>query len=297
MRTPDYAAITWDQLADQRGTEVQRFDPETTRDLPAPARRLLLRALPPRTLLKPTVDLEMTGEIKLGPIWMPFEASQILHAGLGFVWRPIVGGRIVRFSGADSLGPDGARMEFRLHGKIPIVKASGPQVDKSAAGRLAAETVAWLPQALTPQAGATWAPIDDVSASVAIATPSGPIDVEVLVDEDGRLKSMKLQRWNESADPPQHEAFGGAVLSEYTTCVGVRIAGSGIVGWHWDTDDQDDGIFFRYTIGPRHQPAKQEARLRGLVAQKIEIPYAERGSQNWLPGVTGLAKTPKVCSQ
>ena len=51
-------------------------------------------------------------------------------------------------------------MHFRLHGLIPVVHSSGPDIARSGAGRLAAETVAWLPQALVPQSGAQWTPID-----------------------------------------------------------------------------------------------------------------------------------------
>jgi hypothetical protein len=42
--------------------------------------------------------------------------------------------------------------------------------------------------------------------------------------------------------------FGGAVSDEFITPVGVRIAGTGVVGWNWRTADQPDGEFFRYTI-------------------------------------------------
>jgi len=153
------------------------FDPSTLDGLPAPAQRFLASAIADGAPLPRSVQLEMTGRIKLG-VWLPFTARQILVAGQGFVWQPIVGGRIVRFVGADALGPDGARMEFRLHGRIPVVNASGPDTDRSAAGRLAAETVAWLPQALTPQAGASWRPIDDGRATVILTGPGGPVDAQ-----------------------------------------------------------------------------------------------------------------------
>lgn len=59
----------------------------------------------------------------VGSRWMPFAADQVLRAGVGFVRKPIVGGHVVRFVGADILGPDGARKEFRLHGLIPVATA------------------------------------------------------------------------------------------------------------------------------------------------------------------------------
>lgn len=242
------AVTVCEELEAHTQRETLRLDPTTLSGLPSPARRFLQHALPQGTPLSAAVELGMEGAIKLGPRWFPFSASQILRAGVGFVWEPVVGGRFIRFLGADILGSQGALMEFRLHGRIPIVKAAGPDTTKSAAGRLAAETVAWLPQTLTPQAGATWTAIDDETATVTIPTPSGDIDVDIKVAVDGTLESMNLQRWNDSAKPPRHEAFGGTVSSDHVTTSGVRIAGSGTVGWGWDTTERDDHLFFRYTI-------------------------------------------------
>lgn len=190
----------------------------------------------------------MEGEIKLGGRWFPFVADQILRAGVGFVWAPTVGSHIIRFTGADVLGPSGARIEFRFHGRIPVVRGSGPDIERSAVGRLAAETVAWLPQALTPQAGATWIGADDRRATVTIAVGGQPIEVNVAIDGDGQLTWLGLQRWKDSAKPPEFAAFGGAVRSLHTTKDGVAVAGIGIVGWDWDTPEQADGEFFRYRI-------------------------------------------------
>ena len=47
------------------------------------------------------------------------------------MWPPVVGGRLIRCVGADALGPEGARIEFRLHGRIPIVRGAGPDIARS----------------------------------------------------------------------------------------------------------------------------------------------------------------------
>jgi hypothetical protein len=244
---PEAAATTWEMLAEPSGEPASSFDATTLADLPEPARRWLTRVLPAGTLLTSGVTVEMTGEIKLGR-WMRFRADQVLRAGVGFVWQPVVGGRILRFSGADVLGPDDARMEFRFHGLVPVVRASGSDVARSAAGRLAAETAVWVPQALTPQAGARWSGLDDQRAIVTLDAAGEVVDVEVAVDGDGRLRSLGLQRWNGSADPPGFEPFGGTVTDEFVTSGGVRIAGAGSVGWNWGTPQWDDGEFFHYRI-------------------------------------------------
>lgn len=248
VKLPAVAERAWTALSDESPVEPAAFDPTTLADLPAPARRLLGRALPSGVALSTTVGLSMEGEIRLGSRWFPFTAEQILMAGEGFVWSPVVGGRLARFVGADLLTADDARMEFRLHGLIPVVRAAGSAVRRSAQGRLAAETVAWLPHALTPQLGARWIPVDEECAIVTLDAAGSDIDVEVVVDVDGRIRRAGLDRWNGSADPPRLEPFGASIDSTYTAPNGVGIAGSGTAGWNFGTADEADGVFFRYRI-------------------------------------------------
>lgn len=204
----------------------------------------------------------MTGELKLGSRWLPFRADQILSASQGFVWRAVVGERLLRFSGADVMGPDGSTMEFRLYGLVPVVRDSGSDVARSAAGRLAAETVGWLPQALTPQSGARWRPIDDLRAVVTLESPHGPIDVEVEVDVDGRLRSVGLQRWNGATKPPRAQPFGGAFSSEFVTDDGVLLANDCTVGWGWNSDWWPSGVFFTGQLQSAHHDASAIDRSR-----------------------------------
>lgn len=244
-----FAAATWDALentADEQA--LPSFDAATLDGLPSPAQRYLTYALPPRTPLSRVVRLEMCGDIKLVGRWLPFTATQILRAGAGLVWNASVGGRLLRFTGADALGPDAARMEFRLRGRLPVVRVEGDDIRRSGCGRLAAETVAWLPQALTPQAGARWRGVDDDRAAVSIRAAGTDVDVEICVDTDGQLRWLSLQRWNSSAKPPAFAAFGGAVASSHTTSAGLCIAGAGTVGWDWHPAAPGDGLFFRYRI-------------------------------------------------
>lgn len=236
----------WARLAEEPGAPVEHFDPGTVDDLPEPARRFLTAAIPDGAPLSTGVELEMTGRIKLG-IWLPFTARQILRVGAGSVWAPTVGGRIIRFVGADSFGPSGGHMQFRFHDRIPVINAGGPDVDRSAAGRLAAETAAWLPQALTPQAGAGWKPIGGHSATVVLPGPDGPVDVDLTIDSNGRLTDIDLERWNGSAKPPAYQPFGATITSSFDTD-GIRIAGTGSVGWARNTPKQHDAVFFDYRI-------------------------------------------------
>lgn len=247
---PESVERSWNALAAEADTTPEVFDPATVNGLPTPAARWLNRAIPAGAPLHRVVELDMTGRIRLGNRWLPFTAKQILRAEVGFVWEAVVGGRLLRFVGADLLGPDGARMEFRLHRVVPVARASGPDTARSAAGRLAAETVAWLPAGVTPQLGATWTPLDEHRAVAAIATPGGPVDVTVTVGDDGRLSAITLQRWNDAARPPALQAFGADITAEAITSDGVRIAAGGSVGWGHGTAGWAEGRFFEFALGP-----------------------------------------------
>jgi hypothetical protein len=226
---------------------VGMFDPDDTADLPAPARRLLRHALRPGVPLASTVVLEMTGEIRLRR-WLPFEARQVLRAGKGFMWAPRVGRPPVTFTGTDARVDGRGTLDFRLWGVLPVARASGPDTDRSTAGRVAAETVIWLPQALTPAMGATWTGLDHQRAVVSVPVDRTSVDVTVTVDEDGLLRELTLLRWGSPDDRPAAAyPFGGDVQEERVVD-GVTIASRGRAGWWWGTPDHDEGVFFRYQI-------------------------------------------------
>lgn len=283
---PEFADATWGSLLAETRAPLECFDPAMLDGLPPPAQRLLSRALPAGTPLSQLVELGMEGEIKLGGRWLPFTARQILRAGRGFVWAPTVGGRVLRFSGADALGLNGARIEFRLYGRIPVVRGSGADISRSAQGRLAAETVAWLPHALTPQAGARWVGLDDHRAIVTLDAAGTDVDVEINVDDDGQLVWLGLQRWNDTAEPPDYASFGGSVDATFAATNGVGIAGSGAVGWEWNTAREPDGVFFRYRITSAAFPAASpdgvidDAVIGQLVRAAVQAP-SSHNTQPW----------------
>lgn len=248
MRPAAWADAARASLMEEAGRPVERFDPATLRDLPDPARRFLRRVVPVGAPLDRAVELELSGEIRLGRRWLPYTARQVLVARVGFVWQPVVGSGLLRFSGADVLTTSGATTEFRLRGLVPVVRASGPDVTRSAAGRLAAETVAWAPQAVTPQAGARWSPVDRRRAVVRVVAAGRSVDVEITVDPDGRLRSLALERWDDRREPAHPATFGARIDGELVVAHGVRIAGAGVVGWGWETPHWPEGEFYRFAV-------------------------------------------------
>ena len=237
-----------ERLRAGRNEASGRFDASDLDVLPDPARRFLTRVLPPDTPLADEVELTAHGSIRLGSNWWPFRSTQVLLAGAGFVWRPVVHRGPMRVTGADTMVDGSGSMDFRLFGLVPVARSSGPDTDRSAAGRLAVETVAWLPQAVTPRRGVRWTAVDEERATVSVPTPAGSIDVTITVDDDGRLLSTATQRWGDRTSPPSAQPFGGPAGDEFVTDDGVRVMGAGSVGWGWETDAWPDGEFFRFRL-------------------------------------------------
>jgi hypothetical protein len=223
------------------------FHPDETAGLPEPAQRFLNGALSSGVELASMVQLDMEGEIKLKG-WIPFRARQVLRAKEGFVWEANGGKPPLIFKGGDTYWEGAGSLDFRMWGTIPVARAVGPDIDRSSAGRLAAETVAWLPQALTPQLGASWTPIDAHMATVTLPVRDTTVDVTITVDREGGLRELVLQRWG-CPDPGVFDlhTFGGA-FDDYITFDGVTVPTAGRVGWWWGTEEQSEGEFFRYRI-------------------------------------------------
>jgi len=74
----------WARLA-RSTTGTGAFHPAALADLPEPARRWLTHAIEPGTPLWQSVELAMTGEIRLGS-WRPFTARQVLAPPNGLIW-------------------------------------------------------------------------------------------------------------------------------------------------------------------------------------------------------------------
>ena len=233
----------WDRLS-AATTAPETFGPGMLTGLPEPARRWLGHALAPGTPLWRTVELSMEGRIRLGS-WRPFTARQVLAPPAGFIWaaRARVAGLPVtgydRYSGATG------EMRWRLIGVLPVMTASGPDVSRSAAGRLAGEAVL-LP---TVFRDVTWEPCTEPDTAVmAWRLADGEERARLRVGADGRLLEVVLQRWgNPGGAPYGRHPFGVSIEAE-TTVAGVTIPSVLRAGWWWGSDRADEGEFFRARI-------------------------------------------------
>jgi hypothetical protein len=232
----------WAELSAAGAGEVERFDPAMTDGLPLPARRYLLRSIAPGTPLARAALVTMHGGMRLQPggDLLAARAEQVLAPPRGLVWRAKVGTGAIRFQGFDlyDVGRERGAMRWWLYGLVPLVRAEGPDVTRSAAGRLGGETL-WLPSMLLPGRGVTWEPVDDSTAIFRITLGGEEVVTTVIVAEDGRLVSATMRRWREGADdrPAGYARFVVDEWDEERTFGGYTIPTRFRAGWELGTPD------------------------------------------------------------
>jgi hypothetical protein len=238
-----------DWVALAAGTTDSTFKLESTGNLPEPAQRWLGHAIRPGTPLWSSVELTMHGEIRIGR-WRAFRARQVLAPPNGFVWAaatrvaglPVVG--FDRYSGGTG------EMRWRLLDLVPVLTAHGSDVTRSAAGRLAAEGLTFLP---TVFSRASWSTTEDPDVAVATMTIGATVGaaretVWLRVDGAGLVRDVRLERWGNPAGRPfGRYPFGVTVLAE-RTFGGITIPASIEAGWWHGSGHQGEGEFFRATI-------------------------------------------------
>jgi hypothetical protein len=138
---------TLEALWEEAPRTTARFDPAMVSELPAPAQRYLLHTFAPGAPLASAARLAMHGELRLKGVWHPFEAEQVLSWDRGFVWRAHAKLKGLPVSGYDRLIDGEGAMRWRFLGIIPFMRADGPDITRSAAGRMHAEAI-WFPAVL-----------------------------------------------------------------------------------------------------------------------------------------------------
>jgi len=220
--------------------------PPCVSPLPEAAARYLEHAIAPGTRLASSVRLRMHGQIKLKQ-WLPFTAEQVIHQRYGMIWKAAVrrSGMIIR--GFDRLLNGKAAMKWKLFGLIPVMSASGPDIDRSAAGRLMAESV-WLPSILCAN-NIIWTARDNLHPCARLVVGTEAQELSFSIDDEGRLQNLHLQRWGNPESREFHYVSFGGVVEEERAFGGYTIPTRLRVGWHFGTDRfETEGEFFRVTI-------------------------------------------------
>jgi hypothetical protein len=239
------ASRQWDAL--RMAGDTTAFDPAMVAQLPEPARRFLTWAIAPGTPLPGSVELDMHGEIRLAPDGelMAMTARQILAPPVGFIWRARVDRGLVRIRGYDRYVDGQGEMRWRLYGLVPVVRATGEDVTRSAAGRLAMEAVL-QPAALLPGRGARWEPVNENAARFTLTVNDETVTTLLVVDPEGRPVRASAMRWRpESPDGPAYVRFDVEMSGE-ARVGGITLPRRLRAGWR--LGEADEFRFFQATL-------------------------------------------------
>ena len=197
----------------------------------------LAHAMAPGLVPATSVRLRMHGEIRLQK-WRSFEAEEVLHRDRGFVWKA----RVCSIRGTDSLVDGVGKASWNLLGVIPVLRASGRDVSRSATGRWLAESL-FLPTMLLPENGAVW-----WGSRVTLEKFGEAVTLKLTLGEGGRLKAFQGMRWgNPLGAPFGYYPFGG-IVEEERPFGGYTIPSTLRVGWRFGTPGWEEGEFFRMTV-------------------------------------------------
>jgi hypothetical protein len=246
---------TLDELWLSTPPDRRTFEPDRLAGLPDAARRYLEHAIAPGTPLASAVRLRMHGEIKLQG-WLPFSAEQVIHWERGMIWRATVRMKGLPIRGFDRLLDGEGEMRWKLLGLVPVMTASGPDITRSAAGRVGAEFV-WLPSALCGD-DVSWTGPDSSHARASFAVQGEKVEPVLAVDADGRLESLELKRWGNPENADFHYADFGGFVEDEGTFGGYTIPTRLRVGWHFGGERfEAEGEFFRVTIDDAQYPGEK----------------------------------------
>jgi hypothetical protein len=235
----------WDRLA-HPAPPAARFDPSTLTGLPEAARRWLAHAIAPGTPLYRAVVLEMEGHIRLGR-WLPLRAVQVHAPPDGYVWAARTRLGPLSITGYDRYADGVGQMRWRLLGRVPVMNATGPDLDHSAAGRVALDAC-FVPTALLTLPF-TWRTGSNADTAIAEWTVGDhTLRPELHVGADGALRSVAMARRAKPRGHPWGEYPCGASLHDEADFGGIKLPTRMRVGYFFGTDEWAEGEFFRARI-------------------------------------------------
>jgi hypothetical protein len=190
---PDQVRIDWRRLTGPTSAPAP-FTPALLDGLPGPARRWLEHSIAPGTPLRRVAVFRQHGEIKVGR-WQRYEADWMLAPPDGFIWAATTRLGPVFIRGFDRYTGGSGEMRWRLFGRLPFHSAQGPDVTRSALGRLLGELCFVPAAALSPLV--SWEHLDDRRSTACIDAGGQVHRVTLTVADSGRLERVDLLRWGD----------------------------------------------------------------------------------------------------
>jgi hypothetical protein len=235
----------WDTLT-ATTTTPDLFAPAMLTDLPEPVRRWLTHAIAPGTPLRRAAVFHQYGQIKIGR-WQRYTADWVLAPPHGFVWAATTRLGPLSIRGFDRYTHGIGEMRWRLWGRIPFISAHGPDVTRSAIGRLAGEFCFVPAAALAPDV--RWEALDDHRAVANIDIGGRTNQVTITVNDTGSLDRVDVPRWGQ----PDRKTFGEHLFTALlngpeATFDGYTIAATARAGWWHCPDHCATQEFIRFTV-------------------------------------------------
>lgn len=231
-----------------------RFSRERVASLPEPAQRFLTGAIAEGTPLWRGMRIEMQGEMRMSrdARFMPMRATQIMVPPLGMVWDVTAGRGIMRIRGQDAITPDTSWSLFKLWGLIPVARVGGTEDHfRAALGRLAADSLFWLPTAFVPGAGqdVRWSAPDPMTARMTLCANGHEqaVDLRFANATDAHPGECVFERWSDANDAKTYrlQPFGGT-LSDWRCFDGLTLPTRIEAGNNWGRPE--GFVFFRARV-------------------------------------------------
>jgi hypothetical protein len=153
----------------------------------------------------------------------------------------------MRISGFDRFADGTGEMRWRLLGHIPVVNATGPDLDRSAAGRVALDAMLVPTAFLSPLVSWSDGPRPD-SVTAEWTVGARTIQTELRVGPAGELRSVIMPRWGNPHGHPWGEYPCGGILAGEVDFGGIKLPTQMRAGWFFDTGHWAEGEFFRAQI-------------------------------------------------
>lgn len=234
MATREAEALRSGAIPSQTGIVA----PEMLAPLPAPVAHWLTQSGVVGKEKTYTVRLEQKGLMRRTPEdkWMKTDAIQYFYPEKpGFIWIADVEMMpLLSFAGRDKYEDGKGNMLIKLLSLIPVVDATGPEIDQGTMLRYLGE-ICWFPSAaLSPFI--TWEAIDSTSARATMSYAGVSASGVFTFSEDGRLLHFSAKRYmGGGADSTLEEWF--VPSSEWKELNGVRVPVKGDVIWKLSTGD------------------------------------------------------------
>ena len=221
------------------------YSGEMVASLPEPVQRYFNHAIAEGTPLAAGVVLEMKGEIRPDQDqgWWEFTGYMVSGPQRGFLWTAFARKGLLRLSGGDMWHGGQGRMRWNMLGIIPVVRAGGTDVSRSAVGRLAGE-LTWVPSLLLPRPGVTWKAVSDNIITVLLDLHGESFALTLLLADSGAVAQLRYNRWGPADGKEYGELVFGMNCEQEVTAQGYTVPGKIEVGWRPD-DSERRNMFFK----------------------------------------------------